>query len=643
MRPAKPSLLLLAVGMLLAAPAQARQGNDNDIDLDALIKAEDLSQRILIAPFSATTRDSVGLAGSLYELLFSELMARGRHDLLELADCKAIEDVAAALYYSGCPPGDELGCQFVIGERSNVERVVSGRVTALDDGDFRVAVTVLDVAKAELALTYVLDLRAGEESLLPRTVLLTLDNLMQQELDAPYEDAKERHKARMRAMEQARSDDERRLLARMNINLREGELAKLEADLTNTQRKHLSQADLETMKRTEGAEAAWRELGITSKQYRSLTNSGLDFEKWRWRWAGHRMQLLGSVQVGIVGGATGLRYSGGYYLSPDLEREVDNFSWQTVSEGSSMNLGIGIGFGILRNLDIEVSAMWSRSKVYVRLLSGSTVVDPEGGDPNLLIVDPQNRPGGEWSEQSVSLVGGEVMLRYYFLTVPKLRPSIGVGFSWITYPNLYNDPDIDDDVESPPPPIRGQFNTFRQLVDFGPQIEPGVQFDINRWFGIFLRVPIMFAANPGRVESTRFVETNPIFDDEDALPDGKPPFGIIRAVIGVQGRLFGMPVKPKQDYDDMLEEDEEADEEFDEKRQDDTRAEREREPEPEPDSGTAADEAAAPGDEAEEILIEDDEEESRIEDGEEEIRIEDDEEEIRIEDDEGDDDDTDQR
>ena len=159
MRPTKSTLLLLTVALLLAPPAEARQDSSNDVDLDALIKAEDLSQRILIAPFTATTRDSVGLAGSLYEFLFSELMAGGRHDLLELADCRAIEEVAASLYYSGCPPGDELGCQFVIGERSNIERVVSGRVTALDDGDFRVAVTVLDVAKAELALTYVLDLR----------------------------------------------------------------------------------------------------------------------------------------------------------------------------------------------------------------------------------------------------------------------------------------------------------------------------------------------------------------------------------------------------------------------------------------------------------------------------------------------------
>jgi hypothetical protein len=197
--------------------------------------------------------------------------------------------------------------------------------------------------------------------------------------------------------------------------------------------------------------------------------------------------------------------------------------------------------------------MWSRSKVYIRLLSGSTIPDEE--DPSKLVTDPNNRPAGDWSEQSVNLVGGEVMLRYYFLTVPKLRPSLGVGFTWLTYPNLYNDPEIPDDQESPPPPIRGQFKTFRQVVDFGPQIEPGVQLDINRWFGIFLRVPIMFAANPKRLETHRFTETEPIFTDADAVPGGKAPFGIVRAVIGVQGRLFGMPVQPKHDYDDMLEED----------------------------------------------------------------------------------------
>ena len=64
--------------------------------------------------------------------------------------------------------------------------------------------------------------------------------------------------------------------------------------------------------------------------------------------------------------------------------------------------------------------------------------------------------------------------------------------------------------------------------------------------------------------------------DDDASPDGKPPFGIISAVIGVQGRLFGMPVKPKQNYEDMLEEDTEPDEEPG------------HEARPEPESATAA-------------------------------------------------------
>jgi len=551
-------LLAALVAPTSATAAQATPDTEPrpDHDFDILIESDDLSQRILVAPFTATTRDSRGLAVDLYEFLFGELLASDRHEMLELADCRPVDDISASLYYAGCPPGDELGCQFVIGEVSRVDRVISGRVTALEDGDFRVAVTIVDVAKARLALTYVLDLRADEDDLLPRTVLMTLDNLMQQELDAPYEDARKRQEARLRVLEEARTEEERQLVARMNIELREGELERLEADLNSRPSEHLSQADLEDMKRTEGAEAAWRELGITSKQYRSLKNSGLDFEKWRWRWAGHRLQLLGSVQIGLIGGATGLRYSGGYYTSPPPIRVVDNFAWQQVSEGSSMSLGVGVGFGILRNLDIEVAGMWSRSKVHIRLLYGQTIEDPE--DPSRLVVDPANRPSGDWSEQTVNLVGGEVMLRYYILTVPKLRPSFGVGFTWLTYPDLYTDPDVPYEDQNPRPPIEGRdYKTFRQVFDFGPQIEPGVQLDLNRWMGIFLRVPVMFAANPKRVETYRTTEPGiePLFNDDDATPDSAAPFGIVRVVVGVQGRLFGMPVKPKQDYDDMLEED----------------------------------------------------------------------------------------
>ena len=77
------ALLVLGAGLLAAPPAPAAQESaadgEGEQDIEIIIESEDLSQRILVAPFAATTRDSTGLAASLYEFLFGELMATGQH------------------------------------------------------------------------------------------------------------------------------------------------------------------------------------------------------------------------------------------------------------------------------------------------------------------------------------------------------------------------------------------------------------------------------------------------------------------------------------------------------------------------------------------------------------------------------------
>ena len=92
------------------------------------------------------------------------------------------------------------------------------------------------------------------------------------------------------------------------------------------------------------------------------------------------------------------------------------------------------------------------------------------------------------------------------------------------------------------------------MTDFGIQIEPGVQVDIGRHLGIFLRVPIGFGLNPTRLQ-TSGDHPPPIIRNADE--PGRAPFGTVRVVLGVQGRLLGLPVQPKVRLDDILDEDSE--------------------------------------------------------------------------------------
>ncbi len=556
----------LLVALLGWPQAGLAQGVDDDLppdaDLDEFesdrgrsgaprpedIRQEDLAQSVLIVPLAGETAESTGVGVLLEGFLLTALSDVEHLTIVGLGECPQVEDVDAVLYYEGCPPGNELGCQFVIGEVAGVDRVVGGRVTVMAEDRYRVVVSILNVPDADQEFTYALDLAAGEEELLPRTVELALDRLKREELLAPYRDEVEQEEARRRAMEEARSEEERRLVARMEIDADESHIERAE-EAARPEEIDVTQEDVDEIRESEGLVREWEELGITERQYLSFKNSRLEFDDWRWRWAGHRFQILGSVQLGFIGGATGLRYYGAYLLNPGLDEVVDNYSWQRLEKGSSFNLGASIGFGILRNLDVEFGGWWARSTVWVKIFSGDTLLEDGQYVPN-----PENHPPPDYSRQTVNLWGGELMLRYFILTMPIVRPTVAVGMHWITYPTLYNNPDVPDDQEEPEPSIKGYYLTYRQVTDFGIQIEPGVQVDIGRHLGIFLRVPIGFGLNPTRLQ-TSGDHPPPIIRNADE--PGRAPFGTVRVVLGVQGRLLGLPVQPKVRLDDILDEDSE--------------------------------------------------------------------------------------
>ncbi len=523
--------------------------DDEEIDLDAvddqgpeIFEAwtdEELFQRVLIVPLLGETSESAGIGDLLEGFLASALDNNGRFETFLLDEVPPVEDVDARLYYEGCPPGQELGCQFVIGEVAEVDRVVSGRVTVQGEDRYRVVVTILGVDAAELEFTYALDLAAGEEDLLPRTVELALDRLRREELLEPLRDEAKRAERRRQAVEQARTDEERDLVRRMSVDMDEDVLARYEEERRARERTRVTTEDLAEQKGIEGVSTEWDELGVTEKQYLSYRNSHMSLERWRWRWAGHRLMVLGSVTIGFAGGASALRYYGGYLLSDNLSSVVDSYAWQRSSTGTAPNLGFSLGMGILRNLDFEASIFWTRSTVHVKLATGSALPDGNGG----WVSDPNNRPASDWSKQTLDTFGGDLMFRYSVLVMPIVRPTVGLGAYWMQYPTLYNDPAVDDDEELPTPSIPSRFQTFKRLVDGGPQIEAGVALDFNRFVGLFVRVPVSILVSPLRKQTTGDYPPSVLLNAPD--PE-KAPFGIVRLLIGVQGRVGGMPVKLKE-------------------------------------------------------------------------------------------------
>jgi len=556
-RPRWTFSLLAVVSLALALPAPA-VADEDDLDLDeedsgAVFEewsADELFQRVLIVPLAGETAESVATGELLEGYIATELEGSPQFETFLLDEVDDVEDVAARLYYEGCPPGQELGCQFVIGESADVDRVVSGRVTVQSEDRYRVVVTILGIDSADVEFTYALDLAAGEELLLPRSVELALDRLRREELMEPLRDAQARSERRRDAVAQARTAEEKQLVGRMELDVDEDAILRAEEERRARARARVTTQDLEEQKGIEGVTPEWEEMGLTERQFLSYRNSGLKVDDWAKKWSGHRLMLLVSGHVGFAAGATGLRYYGGYLLNDNLSAVIDSYAWQRSHGGTSPNIGFSLGMGILRNLNVEASIYYSRSVVSAQLQTGSAV-PCEDGEGCMWKPAPDNRPAEPWTQQPLDTVGGDVMVRYSILVMPIVRPTVGLGALWQVYPSLYNDPNIPDAEEDPPPAIQGRFQTFRRLVDVGPQIEVGVALDFNRNIGLFARMPVAFLVSPSRVQES----PTPATVLTDAPEPGNAPFGLFRVVIGVQGRIGGLPIKVKEpDLVDEIEE-----------------------------------------------------------------------------------------
>jgi hypothetical protein len=574
MRRTLPLLLLLVASLPPAALAQrggdAEDDDEEDIDLDAVdrsmgrerpplypeeITRAELTQKVLVVPFRGETRGSEGIGELLGGFLYDELSNESHLTTLDLSECTDVEGVEADLYYLGCPAGNELGCQFVIGEVNGLDRVIGGRVTSLGEEErYRVVVTILNVKTAQEEYSYALDLGAGEDDLLPRTAVLALDRLRREELLAPYREAEEEQENRIRAMQDAATEEEERLVARMEPEIEDEELADLARDLRRSTRRKVTQADIDDVKSADGVEREWESMGLTERQFLSYRNSDLDFDDWAARWAGHRFQILLSGWAGFVGGGTGVRYYGHFLRAPNLQGpHADDYAFQHVEAGSGFVLGFSAGFGILQNLDVEFSGWWSRNVTRIQIYADQAVrnpvnqdSDPDNDQPDRpLIPDPAGDPPPGWDSRETNLFGGDVMVRFYPIQVPIVRPSLGAGIAWMTYPNLKANDEVAGGIPE-------EWITFDQLTDFGVQLEGGVNFDFHYNVGIFLRVPVMIALNPSR--SQEVAGAADVITPFESPTD--PPFGTIKVVIGVQGRLFGKPLVPRIPTDtDILDED----------------------------------------------------------------------------------------
>ncbi|MCK6527516.1 hypothetical protein L6R50_08105 [Myxococcota bacterium] len=542
--PRKPTLPLLLLALLAAAgatglPPDARaadeDGDEEHLDDDAgpartgaqapASRAEQpapprrpgTTQRVLFVDFVPANQAAKDDAAALSAEVLADLRGHTELDVLELTQVPPIFETPATLYMKGCPDEQEAGCQLVLGEKGDADRVVSGRVE-LRQKKPRLIVTIINIAESQVEQAYAVEVEGDGRASVVRSVATTLARLA-----APPVDEVDTEDLRGSPDE---DDEAEAQLAREKVALKALDSALgnatfevLDVNKKLTRPARIRMSDLDVSDAGEFISTPWEDIGLNKREYIAYRNSGLALDEWRRRHAGHHLQLL----LGVSGGVSmpfasnfGLRYYGHYIQDDLLSHILDNYGYQSLdASGARPRADFTVGFGILPFLDFEytlgiVEVPVYRQKEDGHLASGSTI----DADPSYFLED-------EWLTDELPTLSHAFKLRFYPLREQRVRPSIAVGYGVMPYPDI-----AANELAVAP---NSKYLLFPQYTLQFLDIEPGVMFELGQNFGAFVHFPIWIDLTASDVRTQEREEGSNVglldtaFQAEFGLQTGKEP------------------------------------------------------------------------------------------------------------------------
>ncbi len=117
---------------------------------------------VFVSPFQPTNAEAAGLAGMMSSFLESELSRRPDVMVIPIDAVPPVHDMVASLYLESCPPGQQVGCAFVVGEVAAADYALTGTVQSDVQGT-RVEIAIIDVLSSREAMSFVAVLGVGED------------------------------------------------------------------------------------------------------------------------------------------------------------------------------------------------------------------------------------------------------------------------------------------------------------------------------------------------------------------------------------------------------------------------------------------------------------------------------------------------
>jgi hypothetical protein len=464
---------------------------------------------VFVSAFQPRNDESQELAVLIEAFVAEKLQDQAELRVLRVEDSPAFEDYSARIYMDSCPPGDIVGCTFVVGGRAEAQWAVTGSVQSLLRGT-RVDIDIVDIAGARVAVSFRSELESGRDEAFAEGVARVLVAAIAGEVGAEQDI---RHGAD--SDEPVEKDD-----AAMAAELAslERELGAFTAVINRSNVKigkpKLTAADI-AEKATEEGSKPWERLGMAPADYLRYRNSGLDLPTWRQRAEGRRFQLIVRASGGYINGPVDGEYYGRYAVQG--VQTVDAYAAQSLETGSSGTGSVELGFGVHPLVDVSFRLGVAGGRFSYLISQESTEAIDDGKIPDT--VDGQH---------ANLIVGPRATVA--LLPASTFRPVFGFGAYYMQGSG------IADHILPP-----DELARFPAEPTWNVELFGGGEARLNDVLDVYAQVPVSFLIAGDRVVEEH-ATTVPSLDGIQT-PTGAAAIGVGISV-GLQVRLFGK--KPQE-------------------------------------------------------------------------------------------------
>ncbi|HJN72871.1 MAG TPA: hypothetical protein QGF58_02955 [Myxococcota bacterium] len=485
--------------------------------------AEDLREptRVFVSEFQASSKEAESLAVLLSGFLSSQL---GDHpDLVSIPASAAPDfgEYSARVYLLSCPPGEYLGCAFVVGDRVEARYAIAGTVATTTSGSV-VHVTIIDVWNSREALAFDAELGLGDDQAFAEGVAQILVAVIEGR-EGRHDDIREFDDPELEAQARADAELASRQLAALAAEI--GDVTTLTSRGGGAiDRPEYTLGDLELESRTD-ARPAWEMLGMTPGEYIKYKNSGLTVLQWRDLAAGRRHQVVVRMGGLVSLGPWSSTYEGWYAQDSTTGEVMEAKAWQARSASSGSGGTAWVGFGVhpLLEVDLGLGAVSGRYYMHIQQeIVGDEPIVRDGvdfGAPNFLV--------------GARVIGAP-------LPTHTLRPQLGIGALYVI-----GEGNERNQIPASATTLPSFAGNHLLLI----QVLPGAEVSLSDTLDLYLVVPLsaVIAGQPQRTWSGEAKTPGALQTYQD--PAAAPIFSA-GAEAGFAVRLGGGP-KPMPRFDDL--------------------------------------------------------------------------------------------